>query len=184
MVYNPRTTNQNRNKVSLLCFYHKVIHSFRGKHMNTRQDPPRQQPSITTPLHHVNDLIQMSFFLIKWSNLLKKKKKKKGVVEESWPPGARRKRAAAPKAPWEMMNVILCPVQVKCNNALTTERKCRQRKFEPVLQEFDHFCEQLSGNLTYAWLFTLKSLLKLSQQTSDQPLLAVFDFFIRRFYSN
>lgn len=128
------------------------------------------------------------FLLIKQSNLLKK-----GRERKVGPPGAPRKRAAAPKGAvgdderyFTGSHEMCCVCTVKCSNSLTRVCKGSQRKFKRVLPQFDRrpTCEQLSCYLTYAWLFTLQSLLKPSPQTSDQPLLAVFDFFIRQFYSN
>lgn len=150
------------------------------------QDHPRQQPSITIPLHHVNDLIQMSFFLIKRSNLLKKGRERWGPRSPPEPCSRTEGAVGDDERYFTGSHEMCCVCTVKGSNSLAIECKCSQRKFKHVLPQFDRppTCEQLSCYLTYAWLFTLKSLLKPSQQTSDQPLLAVFDFFIRQFYSN
>lgn len=98
-----------RDKVSLRCSCHKVIHSF-SMNIYTHEDHPRQQPSITIPLLHVNNWIQMSlFFLINQSNLLKR--------------GGRGR--LAPRSQTETFTKVL-PVLVKMINIiLQGDMKCK-----------------------------------------------------------
>lgn len=91
----------------------------------------------------------MSFFLIKWSNLLKKGRERLGPPETC----SRTEEAVGDDERYFTGRREMCRVcTVKCSHSLTIECKCSQRKFKHVLPQFDRppTCKKLSCYLTYA----------------------------------